>query len=837
MLAQRCGSTWRADQAPEGKLLDTLEPGSRIGDYQLESQIGSGGFGTVWRARSVTSGQRVAIKVLTGALSRQGQAALRGEVELLAATASSKSNHVVRVLGGGEEPVPYIVMELVEGTDLASRLREQDQLSIDQTVDVGLAIADALTALESVGIVHRDVKPGNVMIEFGGTIKLADFGIAKIVGFETVTATGQLPMTMAYAAPEVWEGQPTHQSDLYALGILLYECLTGHTPFTGPYASLYRQHLSAAPDMDALPSETPSRLRGLIAECLAKEPRSRPSAQAVEAQLREVRTELPDSSYGQPASPLARFGPWIIVEPHPDAAWSWLCRHETTEQIATVEILFTDDVREGTQIRTAVSANPSLVAVGAQTLIASNRLLLRPDETWPEPPPGEFAFWVAREELTVSEATVVVTTALLEAAVESLQALIGAATESGVRLTIDPTTASISASGDVRLRRPGLPPLSDTPIEEQAMSFLQSLNLDDETRGILAAAASLEDVKSKLLAPEAIPDDTPSASPELGVANVASDSGIVAVEDEGDSEIVTRPESEYLEFADQPEEPATTDTSLLRRLASTPSTLLGSVRRQSDPAVAASQETQRLPVGAAIASGLAGATLVVAAIVVVGLSTGEGSNEVTYFATPSALSPGATLPPGSVSVRPSGTILWGEDFDASSGLFPQESSSPESYEASYEDGTYLIENSGDGSVALPIPVDLVDSITEIDVELDGSASQEDRYAGVACRSQEPESMSGYRLEANLDSLQVAVVRLDDGVGTPLAAAKGANLNAADQSNRLGIQCADGHITALVNGTEIMSVTDAAYERGGGYLWLHSEGPETVRFDNFVVSQP
>ncbi len=587
----------------------------------------------------------------------------------------------------------------------------------------------------------------------------------------------------------------------------------------------------------SIPTDSPSAIVPRIIAGL-KELGIQPERARIQEAEPEALSEpaRPDSSYGQPTSPPSRFGPWIIVEPQPDAEWSWLCKHETTEQTATVEILFTDDVGEGKEIRKAVSANPSLAAVGAQTLIASNQLLLRPDEAWPEPPPGEFAFWVAREELPVSEATVVVTTAILETAIESLDALIRAATESGVRLTIDPTTASISATGDVRLQQPGLPPFSDIPIEEQAIRFLQDLDLDEETKDIVTAAASLEDIKSKL-APEAIPDDAPSASPELGVANVQSDSGIFAVEDDGDSDIVPEPVSEYLELDDQPEEPATTDTNLLRRLASTPSTLLGSVRRWSEQVVAVPQQTQRMPVGAAIVSGLAGAALVVAAIVVVGLSTNEESNDVTYFATPALFSPGVTLSPGSVSVRPSGTTLIKDTFDESGGVFPRESSSPDTYEASYEGGTYLIEKSGDGSVSFSIPGYLEDSITEIDVELDGSASQEDRYAGVVCRSQEPESMSGYRMEVNLDSQQVAIVRLDDGVGTPLAAAKGAGLNAADQSNRLGIQCDGEQIAALVNGTEIMSVTDAAYEGGAGYLWLHSEGPETARFDNLLVSQP
>src|SRR4029079_2997201 len=100
---------------------------------------------------------------------------------------------------------------------------------------------------------------------------LADFGIAKIVGFETITMTGQLPMTMAYAAPEVWDGHATHQSDLYAMGVLLFQCLAGEPPFTGSYRSLFKQHTTVTPYLAALPASVPSHLRGLIRGCLQKD--------------------------------------------------------------------------------------------------------------------------------------------------------------------------------------------------------------------------------------------------------------------------------------------------------------------------------------------------------------------------------------------------------------------------------------------------------------------------------------------------------------------------------------------------------------------------------------
>jgi serine/threonine protein kinase len=201
-------------------------------------------------------------------------------------------------------------MEYIEGTDLAALLRERGKLPPQESIGIGLAIADALGALKDSGIIHRDVKPANVMLDREGTVKLADFGIAKIVGYETITMTGQLPMTMAYAAPEVWEGSSSHQSDLYALGVVLYQCLVGAPPFTGNYGALYRQHTSVPPDLGVLPEEAPPSLRELIRLCLEKDPEARPQdASACLELLRKAESELAGAGwrrfYQAPAS-LAR---------------------------------------------------------------------------------------------------------------------------------------------------------------------------------------------------------------------------------------------------------------------------------------------------------------------------------------------------------------------------------------------------------------------------------------------------------------------------------------------------------------------------------------------------
>ena len=159
--------------------------GDVVGGYRLEARVGSGGFGAVWRARHTGTGQLVAIKLLSTEANDAEQGRIAADIELLAATAAGQSPHVVRVIDGGVDPVPYAVMEFVSGTSLAEELRQRQRLSQAEVIEIGIAVAEALRVLDEAGIVHRDVKPSNVLIDRNGEVKLTDFGIAKIVGFES----------------------------------------------------------------------------------------------------------------------------------------------------------------------------------------------------------------------------------------------------------------------------------------------------------------------------------------------------------------------------------------------------------------------------------------------------------------------------------------------------------------------------------------------------------------------------------------------------------------------------------------------------------------------------
>jgi serine/threonine-protein kinase len=205
------------------------------GRYVLEEQIGSGGYGEVWRAADTVLSRPVAIKLLHPRYAGQGQAMARFRAEARHAAALSHENiaqvHDYGEAAGGQPP--YLVMELVAGASLDTVLAG-GPLDATRTMDIVAQAAAGLQAAHAAGMVHRDVKPGNLLLSSGGTIKITDFGIAHTVGSATVTATGELLGTPAYLAPERAMGERAGPaSDLYSLGIVAYECLAGARPFTG----------------------------------------------------------------------------------------------------------------------------------------------------------------------------------------------------------------------------------------------------------------------------------------------------------------------------------------------------------------------------------------------------------------------------------------------------------------------------------------------------------------------------------------------------------------------------------------------------------------------------
>ena len=214
-----------------------MRPSSGItlgGRFQLTTRIAIGGMGEVWKAKDLILGRIVAIKVLKEEYTGDPGFLQRFRAE---ARHTALLNHVgiANVFDYGEEEgSAYLVMELVPGQPLSSIIEHEQVLSPDRTLSMIAQTARALSVAHAQGLVHRDIKPGNLLITPDGRVKVTDFGIARLADQVPLTQTGQVMGTAQYLAPEQATGQlATGASDIYALGVIGYECLTGHRPFSG----------------------------------------------------------------------------------------------------------------------------------------------------------------------------------------------------------------------------------------------------------------------------------------------------------------------------------------------------------------------------------------------------------------------------------------------------------------------------------------------------------------------------------------------------------------------------------------------------------------------------
>ena len=260
-----------------------LGTGALLADrYRLGRRIAVGGMGEVWEAGDMRLDRRVAVKVLKPELSGDAEFVHRFRAEART-TASLNHPGVAAVHDYGEtaasdgsrRELAYLVMELVEGESLAAILARQRRLSPEHTLDVLQQAGSALQAAHERGLVHRDVKPGNILLTPAGRVKLTDFGIAKAVDAAPVTRAGMVMGTAHYISPEQASGQDAGPaSDVYSLGVVGYECLAGVRPFLSDSAvTLAMMHIRDAPP--PLPPDVPPDVRGLIEACLLKDPRQR----------------------------------------------------------------------------------------------------------------------------------------------------------------------------------------------------------------------------------------------------------------------------------------------------------------------------------------------------------------------------------------------------------------------------------------------------------------------------------------------------------------------------------------------------------------------------------
>ncbi|WCN80985.1 serine/threonine-protein kinase [Micromonospora sp. LH3U1] len=277
--------------------------------YRLIEQLGAGGMSVVWRGYDEVLGRQVAVKVLASRLASDRAFRHRIRIEAQAAARLCHPN-ITNVYDYGESDqvgltVPYVVMELVDGASLASRLGRESQLPWREAVTIGAEVSSALATAHGRGVVHRDVTPGNVMLTSTG-VKVVDFGISALVGESEKGPDGALLGTPAYLAPERLDnGQVSPATDVYAVGLLLYRMLTGRLPWQASTTTqMLRAHMYNDPEpMQAVPG-LPDQVVDLVGRCLAKRPEDRPATSELTRTLAEAAGMLPAVPVSSAAGPL-----------------------------------------------------------------------------------------------------------------------------------------------------------------------------------------------------------------------------------------------------------------------------------------------------------------------------------------------------------------------------------------------------------------------------------------------------------------------------------------------------------------------------------------------------
>ena len=272
-----------------------LGVGDRIGPYELAAVLGRGGIGTVFRARRPDGGD-VAVKVLRRDLSEDPIFVRRFAREVRIAGAV-QHRHLVPVLEAGRAGVDhYLVMPLIDGGTLAQRLRAEGVLAASEAVRIVAEIAAALDALHRHGLVHRDVKPANILLASDRGALITDFGLARGRADTVLTRLGDVAGTLDYVAPELLRGQAaTSASDVYALGCVAYACLAGQPPFAGlPSGRVGLAHLETVPEPPgAWRSDVAPDLGMVVLHALAKDPADRPRTPMALANMLAVAARRP----------------------------------------------------------------------------------------------------------------------------------------------------------------------------------------------------------------------------------------------------------------------------------------------------------------------------------------------------------------------------------------------------------------------------------------------------------------------------------------------------------------------------------------------------------------
>ena len=348
------------------------------GRYRLDAQIGTGGMSTVYRAFDTVLERQVAIKLMHREIASDSDQLERFRREARA-VAQLNHPHIVTVIDAGEDDnTPYIVFEYVEGETLKDRIRRYGRLPIQESIAYAIEIARALGVAHERGIVHRDVKPQNVLVDEEGSAKVTDFGIARTLDQEGLTADGRVLGTTDYVSPEQALGHHvTGQSDLYSLGIVLFEMLTGDVPFKGDnQVAVAMKHVrEQLPDVQLRRPEVSNALAAVLERATAKETERRyPDDRALIADLEEVlaiETQRSGQSTGEATAVLRTLPPSArrrlparVIHP----VRLVLALVVIAAVVVAAVLLLADRTERGTRQRPVVNSGPAAKVGGTVSL-------------------------------------------------------------------------------------------------------------------------------------------------------------------------------------------------------------------------------------------------------------------------------------------------------------------------------------------------------------------------------------------------------------------------------------------------------------------------------------
>ncbi|MGE3912014.1 MAG: protein kinase [Chloroflexota bacterium] len=793
------------------------------GTYQLTDLIGSGGYANVYRASDLRTGTVVAVKVLHSHFARMPDIAARFEREVSLAR-RLQTPYVARILDAGQDAAspPYMVMEYVEGLTVAQVIQQRGARPFEEAANIVDQLLNALKLAHAFGIVHRDIKPHNLMIDGNGRLKVLDFGVARIVGAGTITATGELLGTPEYMAPEQLNGGPIDaRADIYAAGAVFYHLLAGRPPYIryseGDIWELVRRVRSELPPpIQQLRPDVPAGLASIVERAMARDPGQR---YQTAFQMQEA---LAEAAGADPPTPQAL----TIVEldrsgeppepPPPTRLIPTLPSEQPTVEQRTVE----------------QPVDPDL----------TRRNMVRPSGTRVPPGAGQ------PPEPGASSGAVPPGADPGHSAPTRLYETIGGPVPPGpaVPPLASPPAPGLAA-GPARPSAPPVPPPGYGPPEQAPPGYTQpgygppplpswaggptaptgggpSSMRAWYIAGIGGVAVLLVVIGVALgrylpgMGESATPTATASRVAEATATAVPSTAVPVAVSPTsqpgaGGSPIVVAPSpsavlsptAQSVAQATLPAPPPPTPPPPLPTLAATP--------RISPP-----QPTRVVP----------------STLPPVPPKPGSAPKPATPPGAPNAAPPAG---------RPG--VLLADTFDrADGGQLPSTSPRPDDYLFAYERGEYVVRKVNPTLAAAPIVFvkrEFENTVIAVDVRLVGDVGA--RYAFVVCRDSSAGGQTRqYRVSIVPEQRRVILSRWDAGNQSVLAETRdNPAVQAGSGTNRLELRCAGTKIEAIVNGKSVAAAEDGTLTSGehglGAGTFAGVEGTLEARFDNLEVRSP